>query len=33
MINILANQITEYALTQPKITEPTAYFTDRYSDS
>jgi hypothetical protein len=33
IVNILANQITEYTLTQPTITEPTTYFTDRHSDT
>ena len=33
MIDILANQTTEYALVQPDIIEPTVYFTDWYSDT
>ena len=28
IVNILANQTTEYALIQPDIIEPTVYFTD-----
>ena len=33
IVDILANQTTEYALIQPDIMEPTVYFTDRYSDT
>jgi hypothetical protein len=33
IVDTLANQITEYALTQPNITDPTIYITDRYSDA
>jgi Reverse transcriptase (RNA-dependent DNA polymerase) len=33
IVDILATQITEYSLTQSDITEPTAYFTDRYSSA